>query len=393
MEFVPISRRETATKDLPVFPRKLFPKSGCLPAGRAAGFFSRSLCRTFLKIVFDGFDCDYQLRSTYEYREYCVQYRETDFNYASRLMEEEGIYYYFKHSDGSHKMIIGDTAQSHETVPGLPSARYDVIRGGPQIGDQIFGWQKTQALRASKYTLWDHSFEQPKQNLEAKENIFDSIDVGTVTHKLKTQANVPLEIYDFPGGYAVRFDGISPSGGDQPDRLQKIFEDNTRTAKLRMEAEALPSITISGSSGCSNFVAGQKFTLKRHFDAEGDYVLVSVTHQAFMSNEFVSGGTASGLFYSNSFTCIPIALPYRPSNRTPKPFIAGVQNALVTGPSGKEVFTDKYGRIKVQFYWDREGKNDENSSCWIRVAQSFAGKSLGRFFLAAPRPGSSGCVR
>jgi type VI secretion system secreted protein VgrG len=201
-----------------------------------------------------------------------------------------------------------------------------------------------------------------------------------VSHKLKVAANEPLEIYDFPGGYAVRFDGVSPSGGDQPARLQKIFDDNKRTVKLRMQAETVPAITITGSSACSNFVSGHKFTLKRHFDAEGDYVLVSVSHQASMSNEFVSGGSGSGLFYSNSFNCIPLALPYRPQNRTPKPFIASVQNALVTGPSGKEVFTDKYGRIKVQFYWDREGKNDENSSCWIRVAQTFAGKRWGGSF-------------
>jgi type VI secretion system secreted protein VgrG len=362
------------------FAAQVVPKVWFLTRRARSRIFQQKSVPDILKAVFDGFDCDYQLRGDYQYREYSVQYRETDFNYASRLMEEEGIYYYFKHSDGSHKMIIADTPQSHETVPGRPSARYDAVRGGPQIGDQIFGWQKTQALRASKYTLWDHSFEQPKQNLEAKENIVDSIEVGTVSHKLKTPANEPLEIYDFPGGYAVRFDGVSPSGGDQPARLQKIFDDNKRTVKLRMQAEALPSITITGSSGCSNFVAGQKFTLKRHFDAEGDYVLVSVVHQSHTSSEFVSGGGGSGLFYSNSFTCIPLSLPYRPPIRTPKPFIAGVQNALVTGPSGKEIFTDKYGRIKVQFYWDRDGKNDENSSCWIRVVQSFAGKRWGGSF-------------
>jgi type VI secretion system secreted protein VgrG len=362
------------------FSAEVVPKVWLLTRQARSRIFQQKSVPDIIKAVFQGFDCDYQLRGDYQYREYSVQYRETDFNYASRLMEEEGIYYYFKHSDGSHKMIIADTPQSHETVPGRPSARYDVVKGGPQIGDHIFGWQKTQALRASKYTLWDHSFEQPKQNLEAKENIVDSIEVGTVSHKLKTSANEPLEIYDFPGGYAVRFDGISPSGGDQPARLQKIFDDNKRTVKLRMQAEALPSIVITGTSGCSNFVAGQKFTLKRHFDAEGDYVLVSVAHQSHISSEFVSGGGGSGMFYSNSFTCIPLALPYRPPNRTPKPFIAGVQNALVTGPSGKEVFTDKYGRIKVQFYWDRDGKNDENSSCWIRVAQTFAGKRWGGSF-------------
>jgi type VI secretion system secreted protein VgrG len=266
------------------FSAEVVPKVWLLTRRARSRIFQQKSVPDILKVVFQGYDCDFQLRGDYQYREYCVQYRETDFNFASRLMEEEGIYYYFKHSDGSHKMVIADTPQSHDTVPGLPNARYDVVRGGPQIGDQVFGWQKTQALRASKYTLWDHSFEQPKQNLEAKENIVDSIEVGTVSHKLKTQANEPLEIYDFPGGYAVRFDGVSPSGGDQPTRLQKIFDDNKRTVKLRMQAEALPSITITGSSGCSKFVAGHKITLQRHFYAEGDYVLVSVEHKPIMSN-------------------------------------------------------------------------------------------------------------
>ncbi|HYY30998.1 MAG TPA: type VI secretion system tip protein TssI/VgrG [Chthoniobacterales bacterium] len=362
------------------FAAQVVPKVWLLSRRARSRIFQQKSVPDILKAVFEGYDCDFQLRGDYQYREYCVQYRETDFNFASRLMEEEGIYYYFKHADGSHKMIIADTPQSHLVVPGLPNARYDVVKGAPQIGDQIFGWQKTQGVRAGKYTLWDHSFEQPNQNLEAKQNILDTVTVGTVSHKLKSDVNDPLEIYDFPGGYAVRFDGVSPSGQDQASRLQKIFDDNTRTVKLRMEAEALPSITITGTSGCSNFVAGHKFTLKRHFDAEGDYVIVSVTHQSFMSNEFVSGGSASGLFYSNSFTCIPVSLPYRPPRIAPKPFIAGVQNALITGPNGKEVFTDKYGRVKVQFYWDREGKSDENSSCWIRVAQTFAGKRWGASF-------------
>ncbi len=146
-----------------------------------------------------------------------------------------------------------------------------------------------------------------------------------------------------------------------------------------MEAEAVPSLAVYGTSSCANFVSGHKFTLDRHFDAQGDYVLVSVIHDGSLGGAFRSG-QGGGLTYSNSFICIPIKLPFRPARETPVPFIAGVQNALVTGPAGKEIFTDKYGRVKVQFYWDREGKSDENSSCWIRVAQSFAGKRWGASF-------------
>src|SRR5260370_14160799 len=197
-------------------------------------------------------------------------------------MEEDGIYYFFKHSDGRHQMIIADTPQSHLDVPGLTTVNYDVVVGGSHQADHIYSWEKTQALRASKYALRDHNFEQPTQNLEAKENILDSVQVGTVQHQLKDQANGSLEIYDYPGGYAERFDGVSPSGGDQPARLQKIFEDNKRTVKLRMEAEATPAVTIHGTSGCSNFVSGHKFTLDRHFDAQSEYGLVSVLHDAML---------------------------------------------------------------------------------------------------------------
>jgi type VI secretion system secreted protein VgrG len=123
---------------------------------------------------------------------------------------------------------------------------------------------------------------------------------------LKDQANAALEIYDFPGGYAERFDGISPSGGDQPARLQKILEDNKRTVKLRMEAEALPALTVHGTSNCANFVSGHKFKLDRHFNAKDEYVLVSVKHDASLGDPYRSGRDDAGLTYSNNFTCIPI---------------------------------------------------------------------------------------
>jgi type VI secretion system secreted protein VgrG len=353
----------------------------------------RAQCRIFqqksvpdiLQEVLREFDCDFQLRGHYEHREYCVQYRETDFNFASRLMEEEGIYYFFKHTRSGHKMIMADSSLAHCDVPGLVKARYDVIEGGTPKGDHIFEWRKTQELRASKYSLWDHSFQQPTKNLEAKENILESVRAGSVSHQLKVQAVDPLEIYDFPGGYALRFDGISPAGGEQPQRLQKILEDNKRTVKLRMEAAASQSLTIQGTSGCRNFVAGHKFGLQRHFDAEGDYVLVSVMHEASMGSPYRSGANGGDLKYTNVFSCIPSQLPYRPQRKTPTPVVQGVQNALVTGPPGEEIFTDKYGRVKVQFYWDRQGKKDANSSCWLRVSTYWAGSKWGA--MQVPRIG------
>ena len=367
-------------KDFTSYFAEVVPKIWLLTHLAQSRIFQQLSVPDILKQVFQGYDCDYQLRGHYEPREYCVQYRETDFSFASRLMEDEGIYYFFVPSKSGHQMIIADTPQSHTDVPGLTQARYQMIEGGPRTGDHIIQWKKTQTVRASKYTLWDHHFQQPTQNLEAKQNILDSVQVGTVTHKLKDNVNSPLEIYDFPGGYAERFDGINPSGGEQPQRLQQLFEDNQRTVKLRMEAEAVPALAVQGTSTCANFVAGHKFSLDRHFDAQGEYVLVSVVHNGSLGEPYRSGQGDAGLTYTNSFTCIPIQLPYRPARETPIPFIAGVQHALVVGPSGKEIFIDKYGRVKVQFYWDRQGKKDENSSCWIRVGQWFAGKRWGASF-------------
>ena len=191
-----------------------------------------------------------------------------------------------------------------------------------------------------------------------------------------------MELYDFPGEYAQRFDGISGGGAEQPAELQKILEDNQRTVEIRMQEEALPSLLIRGSSGCRQFTSGHKFKLQRHFNANGPYVLTGVQHSATLDDYRSSGDTFS---YSNSFTCIPLALPFRPVRLSTKPTVPGTQTAVVVGPSNDEIFTDKYGRVKVQFHWDREGKNNEDSSCWVRVATCWAGKQWGAIHL--PRIG------
>jgi type VI secretion system secreted protein VgrG len=367
------------------FSAEVVPKVWLLTQQSQSRIFQRKSVPDILKEVLKGFDCDWKLQGHYEPREYCVQYRETDFDFASRLMEEEGVFYFFNHSDSGHKMVVADTPQSHAEVPGLTTARYGMIEGGLRKADHIYSWRKMQSLRTAKYTLWDHNFQQPTQNLEAKVEITDSIQAGTVSHKLKDQSNASLERYDFPGAYAVRFDGVSPSGGAQSDRLQKILDDKDRTVKLRMQAEAAEAVKIDGTSSCANFVAGHKFTLDRHFDANGDYVLVSVIHDAAIIDSYTSGAAGQEFSCSNSFTCIPFQLPYRPPRKTPRPFVHGVQNAIVVGPVGDEIFTDKYGRVKVQFYWDRQGKKDANSSCWLRVSTNWAGKQWG--FIQIPRMG------
>ena len=328
-----------------------------------------------LKKVLDGIDTAFELQGTFEKRDYCVQYRETDFNFACRLMEEEGIFFFFKHVDGSHKMVIANTPQSHSETPDGSKLIYETVAGGNRPEDRIYDWQKQQELRSGKYLLWDHTFELPHKHLEADRDIQDSVQVGEVTHKLKVGGNDNLEIYDYPGEYAQRFDGVNPGGGDQASELQKIFQDNNRTVEIRMQEEAAASIVIQGASTCRQLVSGHKFKLERHFNADGEYLLRSVSHT--VKYDAYRSGSSGEFHYTNQFTVMPFALPFRPARVTPKPVIHGTQSAVVVGPPGEEIWPDKYGRIKVQFHWDREGKNNEKSSCWIRVTTSWAGKQWG----------------
>jgi type VI secretion system secreted protein VgrG len=337
-----------------------------------------------LKKVLTGLSVNYQLQGTYLSRDYCVQYRESDFEFASRLMEEEGIFYFFTHSNGSHQMVVADTPQSHPDVPGATTLIYETIEGGTRTEDRVHRWEKSQALRSGKYRLWDSCFELPGKNLEAVKPTLDSVQVGTVTHKLKVGGNDQLEIYDYPGGYAQRFDGVTPSGGDRAADVQNIFKDNARTVGIRMQEETAASMLLDGASTCRQLGAGYKFTLDRHFNGNGAYVLTRVEHLATAGEAYTMGKDDSPP-YTNTFHCIPAALPFRPARTVPRPRIDGTQTAVVVGNSGDEIFTDKYGRIKVQFFWDRQGQNDADSSCWIRVASPWAGTQWG--IVHVPRVG------
>jgi type VI secretion system secreted protein VgrG len=338
--------------------------------------FQRKTVKEILQAVFQKFSVDWQVNEKYEPRDYCVQYRETDFNFGARLMEEEGIYFYFKHSDGDHQMIVSDAPRDHPDLPGENQFIYEELEGGTRDEDRIWSWTKEQEMRPGKYLLWDHSFELPHKHLEADAAILASVPVGRETHKLKVTGADELEVYDYPGEYAQRFDGINSGGGEQPAEIEKIFLDRKRTVELRMDEETTQAVVLQAKSNVKHLVPGNKFTLQRHFNGDGDYVITAVRHQASFGADYRSG--KESLFsYENDFTCIPASLPFRPRRATLKPVVHGSQTAVVVGPSGEEIFTDKYGRVKVQFHWDREGKNDESSSCWIRVGTSWAGRQWG----------------
>ena len=335
-----------------------------------------------LKKVLDGLDVAFELQGTFQPRDFCVQYRESDFQFASRLMEEEGIYYFFKHSAGGHQMVVANTPQSHAALPDGSRVIYQPEAAGVPEEDRIREWEKAQELRSGKYTLWDHCFELPHKHLEASKTIQESLSAGQVNHKFKVGGNDRLEVFDYPGAYAQRFDGVDRGGGDQAADLQKIFEDNKRTVELRMQEEAVHGLVIRGASNCRHFATGYQFTLDRHFNANGPYVLTSIAHRGRLHN-YRTGG--DDFRYDNNFTCVPLALPFRPARSTPRPVVWGTQTAVVVGPSGEEIFTDKYGRVKVQFHWDRDGKNNADSSCWVRVATLWAGQKWGAIHI--PRIG------
>jgi type VI secretion system secreted protein VgrG len=361
------------------FRAEMVPKLWLLTKKVQSRVFQHLSVPDILHQVLAGLDVTYEILATYYPRDFCVQYRESDFDFVSRLMEEEGIYYFFKHSDGGHQMVVTDVPNQHPELPIQPNVVYEPASGAVKEDMHVTTWEKTQELRSGEYTLWDHCFELPGNHLEAKEKTVESVTVGEVTHKLKVGGNDQLEIYEYPGGYAQRFDGIDRNGQPRPQDLQSVFRDNQRTVRVRMEQEDATSLEIEGASDCGHFLAGHKFKLQHHFDGDGEYLLTRIEHDANLEGD--SHNYQELKFkYSNRFTCIPVALPYRPQRVTNRPVIAGVQTATVVGPSGEEIFCDKYGRVKVQFHWDREGKKDANSSCWLRVAQVWAGNGWGAFF-------------
>ena len=332
-----------------------------------------------LKKIFAGFDVDYEIQGDFKKRNYCVQYRESDFDFASRLMEEEGIYYYFDHAAGSDKLVIANTPQSHRDCPTATKIPYFVELGSKEgYIARVTNLTVEFQLQTGHVTFWDYHFQLPTNKLKAEQP--SRFNVG---------GNQQLEFYDFPGGYARKYDGINSGGGEQPAELNNVFPDKQKTAENVMQALDAQYEVLSGSSTFCSMSAGHKIELIKHPSSglNRQYIITTVTHQAEQSPDYISDDIVSEP-YMNNFTFIPHgdgAPPFRPMRKTVKPTVMGCQTAIVVGPPGEEIFTDKYGRVKVQFHWDRDGKNDLNSSCWLRVAQSWAGNRWGSMFI--PRIG------
>ncbi|VUD66227.1 Actin cross-linking toxin VgrG1 [Thalassocella blandensis] len=283
-------------------------------------------------------------------REYCIQHNESDLHFVSRLLEEEGIAYYFTHEKSKHELILVDQKNAYDECEET-SLEYS---HGIAPFAHINHWEHMHQFKKGLWAIADYNFKEPTKKLLS--------DTKTTS---KFANNTNFEHFEYPGMYD--------------------FASGAELVKIRMAAEEAGINTVLGGSDCSTFYAGGRFKLAKHESAneKGDYVLVRVDHRAYDSTHV--SGNEGDTGYANSFVCIPSDVHFRPMQIHQKPVMRGPQSAIVTGPSGEEIYVDDLGRIKVQFYWDREGKNDENTTCYIRVMQSWAGAQWGASFI--PRIG------
>jgi type VI secretion system secreted protein VgrG len=319
-----------------------------------ARIFQEQTVDAIIQAVFSAAGVDnfrLALQSSYASREYCVQYRESDWAFVSRLMEEEGIYYFFEHDEGSHTLVLGDAPAGHAPIVAPCNLSFRPALGAMARGESVSRLVIGRDIRPGKVTITDFNFKKPTLGL-----------MSTASGEKESD----LEVYDFPGEFGL------------PD-------DGTALAGVRLgEWEASRKWGV-GEGGCARFTAGFAFDLIEHprDAANRGYVLTRVQHHGVAPQ--MSTGGATDRSYSNRFEVIPDDVAFRPARRTHRPFIRGVQTAIVTGPSGEEIYVDEHGRVKVQFHWDRQGKSDENSSCWIRVSQVWAGAGFGAMWI--PRIG------
>ena len=298
------------------------------------------------------------LNGTYTAWENCVQYRETDFNFVSRLMEHEGIYYFFEHEDGKHTLVLADSTSAHSSFSGYDEVPFHQQRGGLVKQETVQNWTLEQEVQPGTYALNDFNFEKPKTSIVAQSDI-------STDHAQST-----FQVYDYPGEY-----GEQSEGSDY--------------AKIRIEELHAQHELVHGSGDARGFAVGYTFSLTGfpRRDQNRKYLITSAAYQ-LTADEYTSTGSSGGAqdLFTCSFTAIDATKPFRAARITPKPLIQGPQTAMVVGPSGEEIHTDKYGRVKLQFHWDRYGKADENSSCWVRISQAaWAGKKWGSLHL--PRVG------
>jgi type VI secretion system secreted protein VgrG len=288
---------------------------------------------------------------------YITQYRETDFNFVQRLLEEEGMFYYFEHTAEGHTMIICDDSSSLMPLPDQPQIRFHTA-SVTETADSITQWSGNRKLQSGKIAVQTFDYRQPHNRLPVSMN------------SLNKQGDVEsFEIYDFPGQYT-----------------HGTYDEGEALLRLRIEALELKGKSFEGASNCRAMKPGYTFELLQHYDhdqgnaEDRQFLLMSVESEGH--NNYLNGHPAS---YYNTFSCVRKKIVFRPQLSTPRPTISGPQTAIIVGPPGEEIFTDELGRVKIQFHWDRNGQYNDHSSCWVRVAQSGASGGFGS--IQIPRVG------
>lgn len=310
-----------------------------------------------------GIDSGYYrfaLQGTYHPREYCVQYRESEWNFIARLMEEEGIFFFFEHADDKDILVMADSSDAHVDIEGDPEVVFRDPSGAVAEEEYIYDFRYSQQIRPGAVQLTDYNFTDP----------------GNALNSLGFEINhQELAIYEHRALFGIDFSESQPPWDQRLENIQTIRLEETQTRRLLGR----------GSSLCRRMIPGYKFNLAEFTrdDLNQSYLLIGIQHEGVQP---LGQDDAGGQYrYNNHFRCIPATVPFRPIRKTPKPRVEGTQTAFVTGPAGEEIYVDQYGRVKVQFHWDMEGTHDENSSCWIRVSQLWAGVGWGAMFI--PRIG------
>ena len=297
-----------------------------------------------------------RLQGSYPSREYCVQYDESDLDFVQRLLEHEGVMYFFEHGDGEHKLILADAMNKLKPAPGYDKVPYHFEgRGARRDLEYITEWVPGSSVRPGAYAHTDYDFQKPGADLMAKSD-------QAFGHKQASGEN-----YRQPGAH------LDVGRGDA---VALVRREELQAVHQRIAAAG----TVRGLfSGCTFKLEGFP-----RDDQNEEYLVVSAEYRV-LDPGYHTGVETGGESFTVVLGVAPTSLPYRPPRITPRPIMRGPQTATVVGPPGEEIFTDKYARVKVQFHWDRQGKKDQNSSCFVRVSQTWAGSNWG--FIQIPRIG------
>lgn len=321
--------------------------------------FQKKSVVEILEEVFKAHDhvkVEKRLKKSYPPRDYCVQYRESDLTFVQRLMEHEGIFYHFDHADGEHTLVLSDANASVKDAERFETIKFRAVTSGVVGQDDVITELLPRAsVRSGAYVHTDYDFKKP------------ATDLMTKSDAPKPHEAAKGELYHYPGNY------IEVSAGEP-------------LAAVRLEEAQALHVRVEAVGNVRGLWSGVSFQLEE-FGREADNVkyLVLRSDYEMWDDQYRAGMQRQDEGFGVRLKLQPLSLAFRPERRTPKPLMSGPQTAVVVGPSGEEIFTDEYARVKVQFHWDRLGGKDENSSCFVRVSSVWAGSGWG--FIQIPRIG------